>query len=347
MLRRSRLVAATALAVAVVAPASAAAVSATSVPPGSRAESPAAESPATVVDGVWSYTDGSGRTTTLDEVPERIVMHSGAAAALIPLGIRPVAVFADDNVDADPYLRGVDLEGIEIVGEEWGVINLEAVAALEPDLVIAEYWPVEDGYSGMEESTGNGYELMTDIAPVVGPAQGPSVVAMIEDFENLAVSLGADLDAADLAGERVRFEAAVAAFSAAVEAKPGLTVLAVAPTTEGLYVAVPENAAELADFMSWGLDIVVPDPDPEFPYWQQLSWEQADLYQADVIIVDDRSPESIDVAEEQPTWDLLDAVRAGAVADWPAFRLRNYSAYADALEALTGVIDAADPDLVD
>ena len=29
-------------------------------------------------------------------------------------------------------LDHLDLEGIEIVGEEWGVINVEAVAALNP-----------------------------------------------------------------------------------------------------------------------------------------------------------------------------------------------------------------------
>jgi len=36
----------------------------------------------------WTYTDGSGQTVTLDEVPTTIIMHASAAAALIPLGIR-------------------------------------------------------------------------------------------------------------------------------------------------------------------------------------------------------------------------------------------------------------------
>ena len=76
--------------------------------------------------------------------------------ALIPLGIRPVGIYADTPIADDLALDHLDLEGIEIVGEEWGVINVEAVAALEPDLIVAEWWPVEKAYSGLEEGTGGG-----------------------------------------------------------------------------------------------------------------------------------------------------------------------------------------------
>jgi len=81
-------------------------------------------------DEGWSYVDGSGQETTLDAVPERIVMHGSSAAALIPLGIRPVGIYADQAVEEDLALRNLDLDGIEIVGEEWGIVNVEAVAAL-------------------------------------------------------------------------------------------------------------------------------------------------------------------------------------------------------------------------
>lgn len=36
------------------------------------------------------------------------------------------------------------------------------------------------------------------------------------------------------------------------------------------------------------------------------------------------------------------AAAAGQVTDWPAFRLRNYAAYARELDKLTAAIDAAD-----
>jgi iron complex transport system substrate-binding protein len=316
---------------------------------GAGSSSPAASFASAPATGAWSYTDGSREVVTLDEMPGRLVMHASSAAALIPLGIRPVGIYADGPIADDLALRNLDLEGIEIVGEEWGVINVEAVAALKPDLIVAEWWPVEQAHSGLEEGTSSTSKQIAEVAPIAGPAQGQSIVTMIENYETLAASLGADLDAPEIAANRLRFETAVANFQAAIEAKPGLDVLAVSPSTDALYVAVPEFAAELADFMSWGLDIVVPDePDPGFEYWQTLSWENADMYEADLVIVDERSwPANVEEANaSQPTWHTLEAVAAGNVAVWPAYWVRNHSDYANSLERLTEAISNADPNLV-
>jgi iron complex transport system substrate-binding protein len=295
--------------------------------------------------GTWTYVDGSGKTTTLPDRPVRIVAHGSAAAALIPLGIRPVAIYADQSVEEDLALKRLDLEGIEIVGEEWGVINVEAVAALRPDLIVAEWWPLEKAYSGLEKGTNAGNQKLLDLAPVVGVAQGPSIHGMIEDYEELATSLGADLDTN---ADRDRFLAAKARFEATVAAKPGLDVLAVSPTNESLYVAVPGESAELADFVAWGLDLVVPDsPDKGFAYWETLSWENAGKYQADLLIVDERGwPANLADAEKQPTWRFLRAAATDAVTVWPAYWLRNYGDYATALDRLTTAIDKADPNVV-
>jgi iron complex transport system substrate-binding protein len=296
----------------------------------------------------WTYTDGSGTETTLDDVPTRIVAHSTSAAALMSFGITPVGIYADTTVEDELTLQGVDLDGIEIVGEEWGEINVEAVAALDPDIIVSEWWPVEQGYTGMEPGAGTGLETMQEIAPVVGVAQSTSIVGMIEDYAELAESLGVDLDEPDVAASREAFDDAVASFEAAVEAQPDLSVLAVSPTEESLYVAVPEHSAELSDFTDWGLGLVVPDsPDEGFEYWETLSWENADKYQADLLIVDERGyPANVDDAEAQPTWDSLEAAAADAVAVWPAYWVRTYDAYAGALEDLTEAVESADPDLV-
>jgi iron complex transport system substrate-binding protein len=47
------------------------------------------------------------------------------------------------------------------------------------------------------------------------------------------------------------------------------------------------------------MDLVVPDsPDEGFEYWETLSWENADKYQADLLIVDERSyPTNVEQAE--------------------------------------------------
>jgi len=93
----------------------------------------------------------------------------------------------------------------------------------------------------------------------------------------------------------------------------------------------------------------VPDkPDKGFEYWETLSWENADKYQADLLIADQRTyPEAVEEAERtQPSWKFLKAAATNAVAEWPAWYLRNYGAYADALADLTKAVEEADPDLV-
>jgi iron complex transport system substrate-binding protein len=295
----------------------------------------------------WTYTDGSGTRTTLDSVPKRIVAHGNSAAALLSLGIKPVGIYADQPVDEDLGLKNLNLDGIEIVGEEWGVINVEAVAALKPDLIVAEWWPLEKAYSGLEEGVNAASKRLKDVAPIAGPAQGPSIHKMIQDYEKLAESLGADLDSEEVKANKTRFETALARFKGAVQAKPNLSVLAVSPDSEGLYVAVPEHAAELSDFMEWGMKIVVPEkPDEGFEYWETLSWENAGKYQGDLLIIDERSyPSNLEDAKKRPTWSFVKAAAADATAIWPAFWVRSYGDYAMALDRLSDAIDAANENL--
>ena len=40
---------------------------------------------------------------------------------------------------------------------------------LEPDLIVADYWPVEKGYSGMEDGVEEKSKKIAELAPVVGP----------------------------------------------------------------------------------------------------------------------------------------------------------------------------------
>ena len=94
-------------------------------------------------------------------------------------------------------------------------------------------------------------------------------------------------------------------------AKPALTVAAMSPADDQVYVANPEYAPELLDLQSWGLEVINPDsPDPGFPYWENLSWENADKYQPDLILWDGRSFKPTSNAEwgkKQPTWFSIKA----------------------------------------
>jgi iron complex transport system substrate-binding protein len=103
----------------------------------------------------------------------------------------------------------------------------------------------------------------------------------------------------------------------------------------------------LTDFRNWGLDVITPDNIDEHGYFENLSWENADKYQTDLILVDNRSAATMETALAQPTWTTMKAAAAGAVTDWPAYWLRNYGAYAAELDKLTAAINAADENLTD
>lgn len=295
----------------------------------------------------WSYTSGDGKTYTADAVPSRIIAQGEAAAALLSFGIKPVGMFLNQPLAETRALDGFDVSGIEILGESWGQIDVEKAAGLRPDLIVSAYWPVEEAYGGFEEGVEANSKKAAELAPVVGPTTGESVRAMLAGFEDLARSLGADVANAEIAAHKTEFEEAKQRFTAAVSAKPGLTAMGMSPTDELLYVAVPEHSAELTDFTDFGLDVLVPDsPDPAFPYWENLSWENADKYQPDLILMDDRTYDaSMAIADRQPTWKRIKAVQAGSVTPWPAYWISTWSAYAEQLDQLTAAVEKANADL--
>lgn len=291
----------------------------------------------------WTYTDPTGQTVTLDAAPSGIIASQDAAAGLIPLGIRPVGIYADSPVAEAKALEGLDLSGIEIIGQTWSEVDIEKAAALEPELIIAEWWDRNGAWSGGQDLTA----ILSQLAPVTGIAASESIVGMIGDYEALAASLGADLGQSKISADKAAFETARAAFEAAVRAKPGLSALAVYAGEDALYVADPAGAAELLDLRSWGLELVSPEGVDATGnnYFETLSWENADKYPVDLILVDNRSATTMQTALAQPTWTLNPAAAAGQVTDWPAFWIRNSAAFARALETLTAAVEAADPDV--
>ena len=301
--------------------------------------------------GPWSFTDGSGQVVKADKAPTRIIAHAGEAAALMSYGIKPVGIYADEPVKTDPNLNGLDLSGIEVLGEEWGKIDVEKAALLRPDLIVADWWPAEKAHSGFEEGVDEKSKKLADLAPVVGVAQGKSIVDLAEGYEALAKSLGAKVDDPKFAASKQRFEKAVTAFKEAVAGKPGLTVGAMSPADDKVYFANPQYAPELLDLQSWGLKVINPaSPDPSFPYWENLSWENADKYQPDLILWDGRSytpTANADWGRKQPTWFKIKAAKAGAVVAWPAYWLHTYEDFATELEKLTEAVKAANPNIGD
>ena len=90
-----------------------------------------------------------GTTTTIDEDPKRIVVLTNhGTEALLSLGITPVG--AVQSWTGDPWYDHItdQMEGVEVVGTE-SDINLEAIAALEPDLILGNKMRQEEHYQAL------------------------------------------------------------------------------------------------------------------------------------------------------------------------------------------------------
>lgn len=120
---------------------------------------------------------------TLADTPKRIVVLTNEGTeALVVLGIKPVGATNSWNGDPDFYtFIKDDLEGVVAVGKEHK-INLEAIVALEPDLIIATKVRHEKIYPQLEQ-----------IAPtVVSLTIGES---MLENLELYGRAVGKEAEA--------------------------------------------------------------------------------------------------------------------------------------------------------
>ena len=170
----------------------------------------------------------------------------------------------------------------------------------------------------MEDGVEEKSKKIAELAPVVGAAQGDSIVDLIEGYEELAESLGADVDGGDAAAAKAEFEAARDAFSAAAAAKPGLTALAISPYDDKLRRRRARSTRPSCSTSSAGASTssTRTKPDPDFPYWQSLSFENADTYQPDLLLFDDRNyPGNLETLEAQPIADEHQGLRRGRVHD--------------------------------
>lgn len=297
--------------------------------------------------GPWEFTDDRGKKISLKERPERIVAQSHAAAALWDFGVEPVGVFGPQQTPdgkPDTQVGNVDLAKTTSVGAEFGEFNLEKFAALKPDLVVtimygpALWYVPEESLAKIEK-----------IAPVVGiRLDGKSADEAIGQFEKLAGSLGADLESDEFKQTKADFAQAAEQLKAAAAKKDGLDVEVAIGQEEGFWVADPKWHGDLKYLSSLGLNIVSPKkPDPAFGF-EQLSWEQASRYKADLVLEDARTlgmtPEQL--ADKYPTWKALAAVKAGQVGPWRAETPSSYQLYTEMLNELTSVVEKAKTDVV-
>lgn len=268
----------------------------------------------TSADGEWSFTDDRGITVTLPQRPTRIVAQSTSAAAMWDLGIRPVAIFGPARGAGgapDFQVGNVDLDAVEWLGD-WGEMDLEKLVSTRADLYVDLLFDDLLWYLDTEAQ-----QKVEAIVPTIGiRAHEMSMKDSIARFEELCVALGADLNAPEILAAHEEFDEAEAELQAAIDAKPDLSVVVMSPDLTQVYVASPSHMVDLFYFKSLGLNIVQPDVDD---YWHLISWEQINLYPADLILIDARvNQDGVDELDSIGVWSSLPAVQAGQVGFWYA-----------------------------
>ncbi|WKX72185.1 ABC transporter substrate-binding protein [Streptomyces sp. XD-27] len=293
--------------------------------------------------GAWSFTDDRKKTVRLDGTPQRIVAYTPVAAALHDFGIddQIVGVFGPTklpNGKPDPMAGDVDVNRVKILGNEYDKFSIEEYVGLEPQLLISNMYDPGALFYVPEASKKKIFSLADTLA--ISTAR-VSMLEPIKRYAELAESLGADLKAKKVTDAKARFEKAAETLRKTAKSSR-IRVMACSANPDLFYVSNPKVNADLIYFRELGVDFVVPEKLDENGYFQSLSWENADQYDADLLLLDNRTGtlQPKDLASK-PTWKQLPAVKAGQIASWSSEPRFSYAGAAPLIESLTKAIQDA------
>ncbi|MEV4441636.1 ABC transporter substrate-binding protein [Streptomyces sp. NPDC049577] len=292
--------------------------------------------------GAWSFTDDRGDTARTAGTPKRIAAFTGTAAALHDFGVECTAVFGPTRLkdgSPDPQAGDLDIGRLTVLGNVWGEFNVEKYAALRPELLVTSMfdpgalWYVPD--DGKKKILG----LAPSVALTTARVPLPQVVAR---HAELAASLGADLKAKKVADARTRFERAAETLRRTAGNR-SLKVMAASAGADLFYVSNPAVNADLMYFRQLGIDLVIPEKTDKGGYFESLSWENADKYGADLILLDSRTsalrPKDL---TDRPTWAALPAVKAGQITPWLSEPRFSHAGCAPLLENLAAAVEKSE-----
>ncbi|MEJ7634240.1 ABC transporter substrate-binding protein [Aeromicrobium sp.] len=297
--------------------------------------------------GPWKFKDDLGTSISLDSAPKRLIVQSSMAAALTDLGLgdRIVGTFGPlKNAEGKPdsQVAGLDISAAPDVtgGGEYGSIDLEKAAGLKPDLVVtsayleSDLWYVNDATA----------KKLKTLAPIlVVSFDGKTLPELLAATERAAEALGADPEAARVQAAHEDFKTAADEVADAGADLDGKKILVGSPAKDVFYVSNPKVSPDLSYWRDeLGLPIVAPTKPDAGGYFQTLSWEQADLYPADVLLYDDRVGKAgLGILKKQPVFQTLAAAKAEAYIPWTSVAPPSYRAYADIMDRLAGELETA------
>jgi iron complex transport system substrate-binding protein len=297
--------------------------------------------------GPWTFTDDRKKKVTLSSAPTRVVAYVGTAAALYDFGVtvgaagRIVGVFGPTKLAdgaADPLAGGIDVNKVAILGNAWGEFDVEKYAALRPEVLATNMllpnalWYVPDASQ----------KQIAALAPTIGlTVADVSMPEPLARYAELAGRLGADLKAAKVTDAKARFQKAAQSLRAAAKENGGIRVMAASAAADLLYISDPKPYPDLSYFEELGVTLVKPN-NVSGGFFESLSWENADKYRADLILLDSRTaalqPKDL---TGKPTWTALPAVKAEQVVPWLSEPRYSYAACAPVLEAVAKAVQNA------
>lgn len=285
----------------------------------------------------WTYTDDIGKTVTLDHAPSRIAGFTDQVLSLMSYGVQPVAVFGRTDVKTDTRFTGYDLGAVSIVGNTYGEIDLEALSAAQPDLIVTAKYPSDRegtidetqpyyGFKDLEQQ-----KKLEAIAPVVAIKVGGAGLDVIKANTKLALALGADQAKVD--ADAKAFEASAANLKKVADEK-GLKVSAMYADADGIYLVKTADEPETQLYASHGVDYLSLNPGGDY-YWDIYSWENAaKVKKADVILLSNEGYQAADL-RKQATFADDAALKAGQVFERRVSPL-DYSSQAKNMDVLAG-----------
>jgi iron complex transport system substrate-binding protein len=297
--------------------------------------------------GPWKFTDDRGTAVEAKSTPKNIVAFTGMAAALKDFGIEVKGVFGPTYVE-DPKTKerkpdvqagDLDITKVKVIGNVWGEFKIEEYLKLNPELLITDMWEKNDLWYVPAEQK----DKILKIAPSVALwASDKSMPAVLQRHADLAASLGADVKTKKILDDKARFEAAAERVRQAAKGKKDIKVLIGSGSPDLFYVSTPVRPTDTLYFKELGVTLVVPTKLDEGGWFEGLSWENVDKYQADVILLDNRTgtlqPEQL---KAKPTWNALPAVKAGQVFPRVTEPIYSYAKCAPLLEDLAKALENA------
>ncbi|WP_309049962.1 ABC transporter substrate-binding protein [Streptomyces sp.] len=234
----------------------------------------------------WEWTDDRGAVAVAARPPRRVLAYVRAGAALLDLGVTPVAVYGSghDGALPDPAKAGgLAAAGVPYTGAGRD-LDEERLRELEVELVVDVTYDGKSPYALDEALAGRlGVPLVT-----LAVGDELTLPAILDRFADLAAHLDAPGAAARPTPQGAGLPGAEAALRTAA-AGSGARVLALSGAgPDQVHLARPQAWPELVRLAGLGVRLLDPGPGPGTS-WLTTDWRRVAELGADLVLFDHRA----------------------------------------------------------